>query len=77
MVIYEWKEIYKGLGSCVPTLQSYLERFFLFSFYGQQMFDNFYSNSDCVIPFFLGAWVCVEYQAKMMNSHLYWELKNP
>lgn len=51
-------------------------RGFLFSFYDQQMFDNFCSNSDCIILFFLGASVCLEYKEEMMNTNLYWEVKN-
>lgn len=35
---------------------------FLFRFDDQPMLDIFCSNSECIVLFFLGAWVCIEYK---------------
>lgn len=66
----------KRSGQLCYNIMKLIGEIFLVSFYDQQMYDDFCSNSDCVILFFLGAWVCVEYKEKMTNSNLYWELKN-
>lgn len=70
------KETLKRSGQLCYNIMKLIGEIFLCSFYDQQMFDNFCSNFDCVILFFLRAWVCVEYKEKMMNSNLYWDLKN-